>query len=187
MADDDLNILCLLHDALALEGYSVAGASNTDTALVILDLWLDARDAGWCLLEWLWADPATARLPLIVSSADAISCGRRRRRCAISAARWWRSLSISTISSRLLPDAWTIRVAHTGMTMYDEDLNSPALWSYADDAQFNERLAALATYRELRERRWRRTMQPGDRERLRAAREVLERTGGIPATWQDTR
>jgi predicted component of type VI protein secretion system len=73
------------------------------------------------------------------------------------------------------------------MIMHDEDLNSPALWSYADDAQFNERLAALATYRELRERRWRRTMQPGDRERLRAAREVLERTGGIPATWQDTR
>jgi two-component system nitrogen regulation response regulator NtrX len=83
VVDDDLDILCLLHDALALEGYSVAGASNTDTALaalaqelpalVILDLWLDARDAGWRLLERLRADPATAHLPVIVSSADAIS------------------------------------------------------------------------------------------------------------------
>jgi CheY-like chemotaxis protein len=79
--DDDLDILAVLHDALGAEGYRVTSATTPQTALdaltgerpdlLLLDLWMGDRDAGWRLLERLRADPATAALPVIVSSADA--------------------------------------------------------------------------------------------------------------------
>lgn len=62
-----------------------------------------------------------------------------------------------------------------------------ALHEYGSEQRFTERLVALATYQELTERRWRGEQQPGDRQRLRAARTVLEETGGVPARWVDTR
>ena len=71
--------------------------------------------------------------------------------------------------------------------MYREELTASALGAYEDDARFGDRLAALAAYRELRERRRRKESQPGDRRRLSEARRVLERTGGIPAEWRDPR
>jgi transcriptional regulator with XRE-family HTH domain len=45
------------------------------------------------------------------------------------------------------------------------------------------RLAALAAYRELLERRLRGEALPGDPRRQRALRVVLERTGGVPAEF----
>ena len=62
-----------------------------------------------------------------------------------------------------------------------------ALHDYGSEERFAERLAALTVYQELTERRWRGEQQPGDRQRLRAARLVLEETGGLPARWIDTR
>ena len=38
--------------------------------LVLLDLWLERRDAGWELVEQLCDDPATRDIPIIVCSAD---------------------------------------------------------------------------------------------------------------------
>ncbi len=78
--DDDLAILALLHDALGLEGYRVAGASTTEAgrialhqegaSLIILDARLETPDAGWRLLDQLRTDPATAEIAIIVCSAD---------------------------------------------------------------------------------------------------------------------
>ena len=62
-----------------------------------------------------------------------------------------------------------------------------ALGEYEDDARFGARLAALAEYRALCERRWRKAEEPGDRKRLRAVVATLERTGGVPAVWHDAR
>ena len=65
--------------------------------------------------------------------------------------------------------------------------DADVLRDYDADLRFNQRLAALATYRELRSRRWSGTMEPGDRDRLTAARDILENTGGLPALWFDSR
>lgn len=68
-----------------------------------------------------------------------------------------------------------------------DDFETNALYEYDSDLRFNERLAALAIYREMRSRRWRGQMEPGDRDRLQAARDILENTGGLPALWFDSR
>jgi hypothetical protein len=47
-------------------------------------------------------------------------------------------------------------------------------------ARYDARLGALAEYAELRRRWLRGEAQPGDLKRRRAARAVLDRTGGIP-------
>ena len=65
--------------------------------------------------------------------------------------------------------------------------DADVLRDYDADLRFDQRLAALATYRELRGRRWRGQMAPGDRDRLAAARDILENSGGLPALWFDTR
>ena len=69
--------------------------------------------------------------------------------------------------------------------MHDEYLEPSALSEYDVEARFAERLAALETYREVRERQRRGEARPGDRDRLRAARAVLNRTGGLPARWNE--
>lgn len=71
--------------------------------------------------------------------------------------------------------------------MHDENLAPRALHEYEVDARFGERLAALTTYREVRERRWRGEARRGDRVRLRDALDTLESTGGVLAEWHDTR
>ena len=71
--------------------------------------------------------------------------------------------------------------------MYREEPAASALGACEDDARFDDRLAALAAYHELRARRRRGEPRPGDRRRLVEARRVLERTGGIPAEWHDRR
>ena len=70
----------------------------------------------------------------------------------------------------------------------DDDCSvTSALGEYEADARFGARPAALAEYRALRERRWRKAAQRGDRKRLREVSDTLERTGGLPADRHDPR
>ena len=71
--------------------------------------------------------------------------------------------------------------------MSSEYWESHALLDDDAESRFTERLEALTAYREIRSRKQEGAMQPGDRARLRAALAVLERTGGVPAQWVDTR
>lgn len=84
--DDDPDLLGLLGHALSPEGYRVACANSAAAALaairqeppalVILDLWLEDRAAGWRLLRRLRADPVTLDLPVVVASADIVAVRR---------------------------------------------------------------------------------------------------------------
>jgi CheY-like chemotaxis protein len=83
VVETDAALRCLLVDILWDAGYrAIYPATSTDTlvmlrehqpALVILDLWLECRDAGWRVLEEIWRSPATAQLPVLVCSGDLAS------------------------------------------------------------------------------------------------------------------
>jgi two-component system nitrogen regulation response regulator NtrX len=83
VVENDAALRCLLVDILWDAGYrAIYAATSTDTlamlrehrpALVILDLWLECRDAGWHVLEEIWRSPATAQLPVLVCSGDLAS------------------------------------------------------------------------------------------------------------------
>ena len=63
--EEGYRILLLVQGAGAYEAIRQAQPD-----LVLLDLWLERRDAGWELLEQLCGDPATRDIPIIVCSAD---------------------------------------------------------------------------------------------------------------------
>ncbi|HEX8968613.1 MAG TPA: response regulator [Chloroflexota bacterium] len=78
--DDDPIFVDLMHDLLASgEGYEVVSAPHwlqsfefvktVQPDLVILDLMLGRDQTGWNVLELLRADPATARVPVVLCSA----------------------------------------------------------------------------------------------------------------------
>jgi DNA-binding response OmpR family regulator len=83
VVETDAALRCLLVDILWDAGYrAIYAATSTDTlamlrehqpALVILDLWLECRDAGWHVLEEIWRSPTTAQLPVLVCSGDLAS------------------------------------------------------------------------------------------------------------------
>ncbi len=80
VVDDDAVLRDLLHELLTDEGYAtlllaetaglVEAFRQTPPALVILDIRLEDRSAGWRVLEALRQDAVTARVPVIVCSAD---------------------------------------------------------------------------------------------------------------------
>src|SRR4051794_33487487 len=67
--DDEPSIIEYIRLFLEGEGYAVA-AWRTEPDALILDMHLEARDAGIRILEGLRADPRTRALPLVVSSAQ---------------------------------------------------------------------------------------------------------------------
>ena len=77
--EDDPAMQALLQDALADEGYTTISWYRGEGAhelihqaqpdLVILDLWLEHRDAGGMVLGLLAIDPATQHIPVIVCAA----------------------------------------------------------------------------------------------------------------------
>ncbi len=80
LVEDDASLRELLDMAFQEEGYRTLvltrakGAHQAireaQPAVVILDLWLEEREAGWRLLEVLCRDPVTCHLPILVCSAD---------------------------------------------------------------------------------------------------------------------
>src|SRR3712207_1990749 len=78
--DGDWACKDLLVEVLTAAGYHAVGWTvGTDAAaliqhsrpdLVILDTWLQERDDGWALLQWLWRTPGTATIPVLVCSSD---------------------------------------------------------------------------------------------------------------------
>ncbi|MDQ6832543.1 MAG: response regulator [Chloroflexota bacterium] len=94
LVDDDPHTVTLLDELFSEEGYRTlaisAGADAYTTIareapdLVVLDLWLEQQDTGWTIYDRLRADDATARIPIIVCSADV---GTLRQRAAEVVAR----------------------------------------------------------------------------------------------------
>ncbi len=94
LVDDDPHTVTLLDELFSEEGYRTlaisAGADAYTTIarevpdLVVLDLWLEQQDTGWTIYDRLRADDATARIPIIVCSADV---GTLRQRAAEIVAR----------------------------------------------------------------------------------------------------
>jgi DNA-binding response OmpR family regulator len=80
LVDDDPAVLGLLEDLLSGEGYRTLTLSEGREAfariaherpdLVILDLWMEEQDTGWAIYDALHAHDATARIPIIICSAD---------------------------------------------------------------------------------------------------------------------
>ena len=80
VVNDDTIFLELMHDLLTQEGYRTAIWKEGDRAyemikehrplLVILDIRMENPDTGWMVLELMRLDPQTARIPVIVCSAD---------------------------------------------------------------------------------------------------------------------
>ncbi len=79
VVDDDGAILELLDLLLELEGYEVVTlqasqhtchrAALLQPALVIHDLQMEQPDTGWRVLRQLRATPATAHIPMLITSA----------------------------------------------------------------------------------------------------------------------
>ncbi len=80
IVDDDEAILLLMEEILAGEGYqsllvrgaedAVATAARAQPALVILDIRMEGRESGLQILNTLRTTPETARMPVIVFTAD---------------------------------------------------------------------------------------------------------------------
>jgi CheY-like chemotaxis protein len=100
VVDDDDLFRDLMRDLLGPEGHVVVAYPAAACAypalkadlpdLAILDVRVESPDAGWQLLELLRLDPATATLPLLVCTADALflqahAAGLRARGCAVLA------------------------------------------------------------------------------------------------------
>jgi CheY-like chemotaxis protein len=80
VVEDDAEIRALFMDLLSDAGYRVLGCASSQEAqylisasppdLVLIDNHLELYAAGWGLLTQLRTSPATARLPIILISAD---------------------------------------------------------------------------------------------------------------------
>ena len=80
VVDDDIDTLEMMECFLDGEGYrtvlwhQATGAHEIirkeQPNLVILDLRMEQRDAGWTILEQMRADPATAHIPAIMYSGS---------------------------------------------------------------------------------------------------------------------
>ena len=80
VVNDDTVFLQLMDDLLSEEGYETTILKvSTDAfeqikelqpTLVVLDIWIQKVDNGWELLNLIRLDPATTKIPVIVSSTD---------------------------------------------------------------------------------------------------------------------
>jgi DNA-binding NtrC family response regulator len=96
--DADMAYRRLLKRMLMGRGYSATFLDESASAaamirrslpkLVILDTWLEDREAGWRLLATLRAHPVTAQIPVLVCTADVATVRERTNqlaawRCAV--------------------------------------------------------------------------------------------------------
>lgn len=82
IVNDDTEFLLLMSTLLTEESYEVlvwresekahAVIAENNPDLVILDVRLEHPEAGWQLLELLRLNPATAKIPVMVCSADSV-------------------------------------------------------------------------------------------------------------------
>jgi len=80
VVNDDTVFLQLMDDLLSGEGYDTTimkvsseafeSIKELQPSLIIIDIWIQRADNGWELLNLIRLDPATADIPVIVSSTD---------------------------------------------------------------------------------------------------------------------
>jgi CheY-like chemotaxis protein len=77
----------LIEEALEGADYEVLSCTAGSTAfgevkrakpdLIILDTWLESRDAGWTVLQNLWLDRETENIPVLILSVDRVGFEER--------------------------------------------------------------------------------------------------------------
>ena len=87
IVEDDPDIRTLLRTMLPLKGYEprlwqvgtdpVLLIQQAQPDMVILDVRIRSSEDGWAVLERLQEDPATARIPVLVCSADVMALQHR--------------------------------------------------------------------------------------------------------------
>lgn len=87
--NDDTAFLQLMLDLLSDVGYDVilhkeGAAAHSQLQverpdLIVLDVRLEAPDAGWMVLEMIRLDPKTTEIPVIVCSADTVQLHKKRQ------------------------------------------------------------------------------------------------------------
>jgi CheY-like chemotaxis protein len=80
IADHDPVLIRLLSQVLEEEGYGCVHLPEGSLAyeaikqrppdLIILDTWLESREAGWTLFQVLRLDPETKKIPVLICSSD---------------------------------------------------------------------------------------------------------------------
>ena len=80
IVDDDHDTHAFIADLLRMYGYEADCVHNSEAAqelirrappdLLLLDLHIERRYAGWMLLLALRADPATATIPAVLATSD---------------------------------------------------------------------------------------------------------------------
>ncbi len=113
VVDDDRLTLRLLELWLGEAGYEVIPWSESMTAyemiwrrlpdLVLLDLHMEEREAGWRVLTQVRADPTTAHIPVILCTSDQVFLRARADRLA--------TLGCATLAKPYLPDALEAKIA----------------------------------------------------------------------------
>jgi CheY-like chemotaxis protein len=78
--DHEPAYLRLMQTLLNGEGFGVLASESSGTAyeqisalrpdLVLLDTWIETREAGWTVLQTMLLDPATADTPVLITSSD---------------------------------------------------------------------------------------------------------------------
>lgn len=80
VVDHEAVFIRLMERILEFAGYDSMPCPSSSVAyeeikrqkpdLVLLDTWLESRDAGWQILQNLWLDEETADLPILICSSD---------------------------------------------------------------------------------------------------------------------
>jgi DNA-binding response OmpR family regulator len=91
--EDDEDVQAMLHAVLTMEGYRTLRWSQGKDAhlrireaqpdLVILDLWMENKEAGSTVLDLMRHDPRTQQIPVIICSAQFLELRRLFRRGAL--------------------------------------------------------------------------------------------------------
>ena len=113
VVDDDRLTLRLLELWLGEAGYAVIPWSASTTAyamirrqrpdLVLLDLHMEEREAGWRVLTQVRADPTTAHIPVILCTSDQAFLRARAGHLA--------TLGCATLAKPYLSDALEAKIA----------------------------------------------------------------------------
>jgi DNA-binding response OmpR family regulator len=87
IANHDPVLLRLLSEVLKAEGFRTITLPEGSTAydeiknqkpdLIILDTWLESREAGWILFQILRLDKATRDIPILICSSDLVEYEKR--------------------------------------------------------------------------------------------------------------
>ncbi len=187
LLDDDPAFLSHMHDLLTTAGYQTlrhrpqevadmhALVTRFRPALVILDCWWRSGTAGWEFLKKIWADPATMRTGVILTTGQAVGPSLqiqilRAMRCPVVAEPLDRAKLLRAIEAvlgperRTLTDAQPVPVPPATLRIVGE-----GTLDWANQAQLSDLLGGVLTHSDRRTAEEQEIADPIDRARYRLA------------------